>query len=335
MASAIAFIQWENYFGGLESPGLFAAEPLTFNSRQERIHNLSAGDYLWLVSRCHEDQQYYFVAALHILSAYRNSHESLLAQRFGEFGVLADQKRSFDFLKTFPAEGLLRAFEFDSSKPIKFGANIGQSLQTVRTLSPSDTEVLDVARKRFSNTKCQSIDKPFGLWTKCDNVFAQYFLKNWNALQKPMAFLLYDSPPVLSLRAPVFIHSDKNLRLIATFLGSQFVAGHKQTVENSERVEEKERVWINFRANTIDPPTRKDFGFFWERQNGIRSLFLFENLVEIPNPLPFKIYGPALQWGYPMGVGYRYLTFSQTVLMLRASNLPFSVQDSYLSPLLM
>jgi hypothetical protein len=38
-------------------------------------------------------------------------------------------------------EGLLRAFQFETGKPIKYGATIGQSLQTLRILSPDDAHL--------------------------------------------------------------------------------------------------------------------------------------------------------------------------------------------------
>jgi hypothetical protein len=46
---------------------------------------------------------------------------------YGEFAVLAERSRSHDLRARFPAEGLLRALEFETGRPIKHGANIGQS----------------------------------------------------------------------------------------------------------------------------------------------------------------------------------------------------------------
>src|SRR5262247_2148320 len=110
MASAIAFIQWDNYKKGLDGRCFFAADPLTFNSKQERLHSVDPDDRLWLVSRCLEDQQYYFVGMLHIAARRRNLPDSTSARAFGEFAVVADLTRSLDLSKKFPAEGLLRAF---------------------------------------------------------------------------------------------------------------------------------------------------------------------------------------------------------------------------------
>ncbi|GEM_PF-1169125 len=334
MSSAITFIRWDNYASGLDGRGFFAADPLTFNSRQERLHSLNTGDRLWLVSRCPEDQQYYFVGVLHVDALQRNLPDSSLARVFGEFAVVAERTRSHDLGKKFPSEGLLRAFEFDSRRPIQFGASIGQSLQTIRLLAPSDDRVLEAALGRIIGGEAPVLDAPFGLWTKCDAVFADYFVKNWGVRREPLAFLLYDSPPVLPAGAPVFVHSDKNLRLLASFRESQFVVGHKQTAEANERVAERERIWTMYRANTIDPPTKREFDSFWDAQNGVRALFMMDNLTELPKPLPFKVYGRALEWGYPIGVGYRYMTLSQIVLLLRAAGLPDSTRDLYLFPLL-
>jgi hypothetical protein len=201
-------------------------------------------------------------------------------------------------------------------------------------LTLHDEHVLEELLRRILRDEVPVLDAPFGLWTKCDAVFADYFLKNWQIRREPLAFLLYDSPPVLPARAPVFIHSDKNLRLLASFRNSQFVSGHKQTADPRERLVARERVWVTYRENTVAPPTKEDFDSFWDSQNGIRALFVMDNLTEIPKPLPFKVYGRALEWGYPMGVGYRYLPFSQSILLLRAAELPEAMYGSYLAPLL-
>jgi hypothetical protein len=178
------------------------------------------------------------------------------------------------------------------------------------------------------------LDIPFGLWTKCREPFAEYFLKNWRARQEPLAFLLYDSPPVLSRGAPVFIHSERNLRIVASFVGSEFVVGYKPSADPNERIAERERVWRAYRELTIEPPTKQEFDTFWDGQNGVRALFLMENLIELSAPMPFRKYGRALEWGYPMGVGYRYLSFSQCILMLRASEIPPTTQDAFFAALL-
>jgi hypothetical protein len=147
-------------------------------------------------------------------------------------------------------------------------------LQTLRLLDVGDERVLDAALGAIQKSGQPPHATPGGLWTKCASVFADYFLTNWTQRREPLAFLLYDPPPALTTGAPVFIHSDKNLRLLARFREGQFVAGHKLTVEGEERRAERERVWQAHRANTIDPPTKEEFDKFWEARHGMRGLFL-------------------------------------------------------------
>jgi hypothetical protein len=320
MADGVIFLQWRQYRDG-DEPGLFAQEPLSFNSRQERLHQLGTGDRLWLVSRCPDDQQYYFVGVLVLTGQRRNAPGSREAQLFGEYAVLADRSQSYNLGTRFPGEGLLRALQFDPAKPIKYGASLGQSLQTLRLLQESDSRLLAESLRRALAGEEGWTEAPVALWTKCDRVFADYFLENWEHRQAPVAFLLYDPPPALAPRSLVFVHSDKELRLVARFLGAQFVAGHKLTVDAKEREAERERVWLAYRAGTLSAPAKDDFDRFWTGQNGVRALFLMDNLVAVPRRIPFKVYGRALEWGYPMGVGYRYLSLSQAYLLLRLAGL--------------
>jgi hypothetical protein len=320
--------------GTTGKPGLFALKPLAYNCRQERLHSLKPGDRLWLVSRCPEDQQHYFVGVLHIALTRRNSLDCQIARDFGEFAVVADPNHSRDFCRMFPAEGLLRAFSFESGKAVKTGAHLGQALQAIRFLSPQDEYILDRLAPRSATGDSSQLDSPFGLWTKCDAVFANYFLNNWRTEQKPLAFLLYDAPPVLPTGAPVFIHSDKNLRLVASFVESKYISGYRLSVDETERTVERERIWHTYRASTMNPPPKPDFDSFGDGQHGVRAFFLMNNLVEVPAPLPFRDYGRALEWGYPMGVGYRYLSLSQCILLIRACSLSESASYVYLDPLL-
>lgn len=334
MADAIAYMQWDSYERGLDGNGFFAAEPLCFNSRQDRLHKIGRGEKLWLVSRCPGDGQHYLVCVLQVAEQRHNPSDSDVCKLYGEYKVEASRSASFDLAKRFPCDGILRALQFETGKAVKFGGHIGQALQTIRFLSPEDHRTLDAALARIVAGESPLLDAPFGLWTKCDGVFAEYFWKNWKSRREPLAFLLYDSPPVMPLGAPVFIHSDKNLRLLASFRGSQFIAGYKPTTDAEERLIERERIWSAFRSSTIDPPDKAAFDKFWDAQHGVRALFLMDNLTEFATEVPFKVYGRALEWGYPMGVGYRYLTLSQSLLLLRTSGLSPEAREPYLSPLL-
>jgi hypothetical protein len=159
---------------------------------------------------------------------------------------------------------------------------------------------------------------------------ADYFLENWSRRREPLAILLYDPLPALRAGSPVFIHSDKNLRLLARFREAQFVAGYKPTIEPDERLAERERVWQTHGAGTIDPPAKEEFDTFWDAQHGMRSLFLMDEVTALRAPVAFKVYGRALEWGYPMGVGYRYLSVPPSVLLLRLAATCMEVSEAFL-----
>ena len=330
MASAVIFIRWGNYVGHSPEQGLFRRSPLAYNSSQERLHDMRPGDQLWLVSRCPDNKQYYFVGMLHIESLSRNEAGSRLEGEFGPYALTAAPDKSIDLARRFPAEGLLRSFTFKPDRPIKYGSSIGQSLQAFRALSEHDHAIMQSALARLRASAEGELDQPAGLWTKCAGEYADYFTLNWTQRLKPLAFLLYDSPPQLPTGAPVFIHSDRKLRLLGRFLHSEFVSGHKRTVGAAERIDERERVWKQYRAATAGAPEKPEFDRFWDAQDGVRSLFIFDSVIRLPHACQFGTYRACLGWGYPRGVGYRYLTFSQALLLLRACHAPSDTVDQYL-----
>ncbi len=331
MPDAVAFIQWVHYAGSASSTALFDQPQLSFSSKQHRLHELDRGDILWLVSRCPEDRQYYFVAALSVSACGVNESSSDRGRLFGVHRVDCDRLSSQALGRRFPAEGLLRALLFDSRKPIQYGASIGQALQTLRFLDGQDQALLRTTLARLHSSSSRTLDHPHGLWTKCDAQYARYFAANWTDRKEPLAFLLYDPPPALEPGAPVFIHSDRHLRLIARFAGAEFVAGHKATIAEDERLEERERVWASYRQNTNQRPPKAEFDEFWEAQEGVRGLFLMDELHCVCRPPVFKTYGAALQWGYPRGVGYRYTSLTQSLLLLHCAAVPEEVLDSFFS----
>jgi len=196
MAAGVLFMQWDSYAGAAGGPPYFAGSPLTFNTRQERLHRLAPGDRLWLVSRCPDDGQYYFVAALRVAELLRNPSDSDKAELFGEYAILADRPASHDLGRRFPAEGLLRAFTFETGRPME------------------------------------------------------------------------------------------------------------------------------------------EFNAFWEGQHGVRGLFVMDEVSAVSVRVAFKEYGRALGWGFPMGVGYRYLTLPQSLLLLRAAAVAVDLSDQCLRPML-
>jgi hypothetical protein len=105
-------------------------------------------------------------------------------------------------------------------------------------------------------------------------------------------------------------------------------------VDEAERLAERERIWRNYREGTVSAPSKAEFDEFWESQHGVRSLFLMKDVTEFTAPVTFKEYGRALGWGYPMGVGYRYLSLPQCYLLLRCAQLSGELNRQFLYPLL-
>jgi len=69
--------------------------------------------------------------------------------RYGECAIALDRSQSHDLGGRFPAEGLLRALMFETGRPIRYGASIGQALRTLRLLDAIDEHMLDAdSRKR-------------------------------------------------------------------------------------------------------------------------------------------------------------------------------------------
>src|SRR5690348_12454052 len=120
MASAVIAMQWENYAGIQGESGIFRRRPLNFNSKQERLARLGAGDRLWLVARCPQDHQYYFVGVLTIDRATENAVGSPAEIEFGRYTVIAREQESSDLRISMPAEGILRALLFESGQAIRY-----------------------------------------------------------------------------------------------------------------------------------------------------------------------------------------------------------------------
>lgn len=333
MSDAVCFLNWESYASGPDGRGFFSQEPLSYNSRQSRLHDIRPGDHVWLVSRHPDDKQYLITGVLRVAELRRNDPAGTLGTAYGEFGIIADRVGSYDLGRRFPAEGLLRSLAYESGKPIRHGASIGQSLQAIRFVNSADTILLNYCLNRVIKG-LEPQPGTCGLWTKCDEVFADYFVANWDARRVPQAFLLYDSPPNIPIGAPVFIHSNQYLRLLARFRESQYVASYKKTSDEAERHEEKERCWNEFRAGTIDAPRREDFEEFWNKQDSVRSLILMDNVSCLPFRPQFKEYGKALEWGYPTSVGWRPLDLFQTHYLLTLAQLDPATISFYLGAVL-
>jgi hypothetical protein len=133
----IAYWRWDNYVRDLDEGAGF-----NFNSNQSRLHSaIELGERLWLVTgrRKPGGIQYVLVACLTVAAKTFNSPD----YKYGRYRLWADVKQS----KYFSADGpdisdLLLHCEFDTKKQIQNKAVIGQSLQTIRSLSLHDTKLL-------------------------------------------------------------------------------------------------------------------------------------------------------------------------------------------------
>jgi hypothetical protein len=178
MAAGVIFMQWDSYAGGPDGQPFFADDPLTFNTRQERLHRLIVGDWLWLVSRCPADGQYYFTCALRIAQLIRNPPDSDKTKRFGEYAILAERSESHDLGRRFPAEGCYVRLRSRRAGRSSTAPPSASRCTTLRLLGPAGERILDAALGDLGKGEAVPLAGSAGLRTKCDSVFADYFLKN-------------------------------------------------------------------------------------------------------------------------------------------------------------
>lgn len=332
MSDILAFVRWEEYLKRPDGLPLLGVDPVTFNSSQSRLHLVEPGERLWLVSRSPSDQQYYLVGLVRVKARGMNTPDSEEARRFGPYKVIGDKHESVDLQNRLPIADALRALSFSPSSPIKPGANIGQSIQTIRELSPDDIRFLvRLVEKALASPRHTAVfwNPVVALWTKCSGEYATRFLENWRFQQQAQAFLLYDAQPWLPVGAPVFVHADRRLTLVAKFSGSEAVNGYKPLYEENERVQEAERIWVQHRLTQRRPieGSKDDFDKFWEAKQGIRSLIYMGDISVIPRRPPWAEYGSKLlQWGMPTCVGYRYLTLTQAKALSETSGLAIAFE---------
>jgi len=330
MSELLAFVRWEEYQKRPDGLPLLAADPVSFNSAQARLHRVLNGERLWLVSRCPDDQEYYLVGFIKVEAKELNPPDSVEAQLFGTFRVVGRKATSADLGKRCVVTDLLYALSFSPRNPIKPGANIGQSIQTIRKLSHDDVSFLDrlveevLATPRPTGTLWNPV---VGLWTKCSGQYALRFLENYEAQKRTQAFLLYDAQPWLPEGAPIFVHADRRLTLFARFFGSEAVRGYMPLYDQGVRDAERERIWALYRSNQRFPieGTKENFDRFWSAKRGVRSLIHIGDVSLLPRRPSWTEYGSKLlQWGMPTCVGYRHLTLRQAKALSEASGSPLT-----------
>lgn len=142
MADLLAYWRYDNYKRDLEEGAGF-----NFNSNQERLHSvLGHNDSLWLVTGRRESNRtgmaYYIVARL-VIRAKTFNEPSF---RYGRYRVWGDLSESRYFrADAQDSATLLRRLRFSTNMPIGItNTELAQHLQTMRGLSPIDSELLNL-----------------------------------------------------------------------------------------------------------------------------------------------------------------------------------------------
>ena len=136
MPDLMAYWRWDVYVRDLDEGAGFH-----FNSRQSRLHSvIDIGERLWLVTGkpAEGGMRYLLIACLEVAAKTQNPP----GYKYSPYRVWADIRRSAYFSTGGPdASPLLRQLQFATQQPIT-GGNIGQALQTMRSLTPSDAALL-------------------------------------------------------------------------------------------------------------------------------------------------------------------------------------------------
>ena len=133
----MAYWRWDIYVRDLDEGAGFH-----FNSRQRRLHTgVSVGDRLWLVTGRPTSGgiRYLVIGCLFISGKAENPPD----YKYGQHRIWADYHKSRYFTSEGPDAGqILRSLRFATGRPIT-GGNIGQALQTMRSVTHGDTLILD------------------------------------------------------------------------------------------------------------------------------------------------------------------------------------------------
>lgn len=148
MTDLLAYWRWDNYVQDLDEGAGF-----NFNSNQSRLHSaIEIGERLWLVSgrRGAGGIQYLLVACLRVAAKTLNSPE----YKYGKYRLWADIKHSAYYsADQADASDILLRLEFQPRSPIQHKQVVGQSLQTIRSLTLTDTTLLTTWTQKLALEK--------------------------------------------------------------------------------------------------------------------------------------------------------------------------------------
>jgi hypothetical protein len=141
----LAYWKWENYLNDIAEET--RADGYHYNSNQKHFHPaIEVGERLWLVSQRNTPAQTRWILVGCLTVGRKTLNPP--GYKYGRFRIQSDVAQSAYYSPDGPdMTDLLRRLDFyspqrDSPKPIGPTASIGQSLQTIRRLSPGDDALL-------------------------------------------------------------------------------------------------------------------------------------------------------------------------------------------------
>jgi len=175
-------------------------------------------------------------------------------------------------------------------------------------------------------------DEIGGILLKTRPEYARTFIENWRRTGKPQVFLIYDRRPILRRGDSVFVYVVRSKHLssrasicdrgylgfYANFVRSEWVRGLKRLEDEGTRKRERERIWALYGDGQLHTRSKEEFDRFWDDQDGVRSLVVLENLVEIEKKITWSDLKRILYTNrFPRGVGYIYITKSEVNEILK------------------
>lgn len=135
----LAYWRWDNYLRDLDRGAGFH-----FNSNQPRLHSaVEPGDRVWCVTGHHPpgEQIHYALAAKLTVATKTLNHPGY---EYGRYRIWGDTSHSvyYGVSEQPDLADLLQQLEFEPRSPVSDRARIGQSLQTLRSLTARDSALL-------------------------------------------------------------------------------------------------------------------------------------------------------------------------------------------------
>ena len=174
-------------------------------------------------------------------------------------------------------------------------------------------------------------DPIIGIWVKVQPKHLEAFIQNWERTNELQAFCIYDLPPMLPQNGLIFLHAIEISRLVAyaKYVGYENIKGWVEYAASHDAglwMSERERIWRTFGPNRLHTHDKNEFDNFWKDQQGVRGLFLMQDLHRISETVSWIDSMRILQVYRPLGFSYRYLTSSQVRKFLELTGIDMEVE---------